>query len=150
MANEEYLFVVLGCFGRRDDTFVSCGAVENRILLVNSSLEYYNEIMDYLENVRLFDRPMFDANAIRHFIYYIQEKFPQGYRPMWEVKQFRLFEKFIIDHKMCGTYIKLLVTDTLEDSNIELESKSVYIRSEEKTEKPQNNPNLKLIRGRRT
>ena len=73
----DVIFLVLGCFGRRDNKFVSCAGVENRILKVTTALEHYNEAMDYFDSCRLFDRPMFEMQAIRHFIFNMQDRFDQ-------------------------------------------------------------------------
>lgn len=110
MTTEE-LHIALGCFGRRDDDFISCAGLENRILKTDQNLFNYNELMDYLDSCRLFDRPLFDLNACRHFIFYIRDKFDQPLRRIWSEKRFELYQKFIIDHRHCGIYIKLILVN---------------------------------------
>lgn len=100
-------YVLLGCFGLTIDGFTSCAGVENVILKVNTSLPDYNEMMDYFEQCRLFDRPMFDLNAVRHFIFNLQDRYNLITRPLWSAKKFELYQKFVIDHRHCGVYIKL-------------------------------------------
>src|SRR3990167_20378 len=99
--------VVLGCFGLRIDDFVSCSAAENIILNVDTSLTNYNEMMDYFDQCRLFDRPMFDLNAIRHFVFNMQDRYDQVTKPLWSAKKFELYQKFIIEHRHCGLFIRL-------------------------------------------
>lgn len=100
-------YVLLGCFGLTIDGFTSCSGIENVILKVNTSLPDYNEMMDYFEQCRLFDRPMFDLNAVRHFIFNLQDRYNLVTRPLWSAKKFELYQKFVIDHRHCGVYIKL-------------------------------------------
>lgn len=100
-------YVVLGCFGLRIDDFVDCPGVENIILKVNTSLVDYNEMMDYFDQCRLFDRPMFDFNAVRHFVFNLQNRYDQATKPLWTAKKFELYQRFVIDHRHCGPYIKL-------------------------------------------
>ncbi len=109
--SSDNLYVVLGCFGRSDDDFVSCAGIENRILLVDSSLYRYDDIMDYLDQCRLFDRVLLDYNAVRHFIFNLGEKFDQPTRRLWSEKKFELYQKFAIDHKHCGLFVKLIIND---------------------------------------
>ncbi len=148
MPHADELYLTLGCFGRRDDDFVSCRGVENRILRLDESLENYGEMMDYFESVRLFDKPMFDQNAIRHFIYNMQERFDQRLKRLWSEKYYNLLERFIISHKSCGTYVKLILVNAAFDDIPEAEPEKVLIKGspEIDTKKP---IELKVIRGRR-
>lgn len=100
-------YVLLGCFGLTVDEFTCCSSTENVILKVNTSLPDYNEMMNYFDQCRLFDRPLFDLNAVRHFIFNIQDRYNLVTRPLWSAKKFELYQKFVIDHKSCGVYIKL-------------------------------------------
>lgn len=109
-------YVLLGCFGLITDEFTCCAGVENIILKVNTSLPDYNEMMNYFDQCRLFDRPMFDLNAVRHFIFNIQDRYNLITRPIWSPKKFELYQKFVIDHRHCGVYVKL----SLENSNLKL------------------------------
>lgn len=142
MKNEE-LHLVLGCFGRRDDDFINCLGIENKILLLTPILFKYSDLMDYLDGCRLFDRPMFDVNAIRHVIFNLRDKFDQPTSRLWSEKKFNLYQKFLIDHRHCGLYIKLvLVIPELEESPPkDLEKITIVGTSEE-------NRNLRLIKGR--
>lgn len=103
----ESINIVLGCFGRIDDGFVSCSRVENIILTVDNSLYRYNDIMDYLDVYRLFDRMLLEYNGIRHFIFNMRDKFDQIDKRIWSEKQFNLYQKFVIDHKSCGLFVRL-------------------------------------------
>ena len=101
------LYLVLGCFGRSDDGFVSCAGIENRILCISPSLHHYEEIMDYMDTCLLFDRMLLDYNAIRHFIFNMYDRFDQPTCRLWSEKQFQLYQKFVIDHKSCGLFVRL-------------------------------------------
>jgi hypothetical protein len=103
--------IVLGCFGRADDGFVSCGSIENVILEVGPSLHCYSDVMEYLDGCQLFDRPVLDYNAVRHFIFNMQSRFDQVVKKLWTEKQFTLYQKFVIDHKDCGVFIRLELSD---------------------------------------
>lgn len=106
MSNEYDFYIILGCFGLRIEDFVCCASVENIILKVDTSLPNYNEMMDYYDQCRLFDRPMFDANAIRHVIFNMQDRYHQVIKPLWSVKKFELYQKFLIDHRHCGLFLR--------------------------------------------
>jgi len=151
----EKLFLVLGCFGRQDSvnsadllTFVSCPSVENRILKIDESLDFYNEIMDYFESVRLFDRPMFDLNATRHLLHNMQDRYDQKFKRLWSEQQYNLFERFILGHKICGTYIKLIIVSSEYDKKPELPPEKIIVKGTGIIEKNVP-PQLTLIRGKR-
>ena len=101
------LLVVLSCFGRTDDGFVSCSGCRNVILRLVPSDHHYDEIMDYLDSLQLFDRAILDTNAIRHFIFNMQDRFILPGRKLWSEKMFYLYQKFVIDHKDCGLRLQL-------------------------------------------
>lgn len=107
----EACYLTLGCFGRKDDGFVSCPGVENRILKIDDSLVYVDEIMDYFDSVRLFDRHMLDLNSIRHLLHNLQDRFDQKVKRLWTEKQYGLYERFVVSHKPCGLYVKLILVD---------------------------------------
>ena len=143
----EELYIILGCFGRRDDNFISCGGVENRILKIEESLFNYNDLMTYLDTCRLFDRPLFDINTIRNFVFYVRDKFDQPMKRLWSEKRFELYQKFIIDHRHCGLYLKLILVNS-EIIIPEDEPKGILIPGE-KTIETMPNHTLKVIRGRK-
>lgn len=128
--NEIYLN--LGCFGRQEDDFISCSGIDNCILSINEKLYNYKEIMDYLDSYNLFDKQLFDNNAIKHFIYNMQNKFDYVGRPLWLPSKFSLYERFIYEHKMCGTYIKL----SLDKKDNVFEHKPVLILPKKEPEDP--------------
>lgn len=105
MADE--LFLILGCWGRVESDFVSCKAIENSILKIDDHLEFYNEMMNYLDNCRLFDRPTFDLNSVRNIISYLQDKFVETTKQLWKPNKYSIIHKFINDHRHCGVYLKL-------------------------------------------
>lgn len=69
----------------------------------------------YLESLRLFDKPLFDINAIRHMLFNMQDKYDQKIKRLWTEQQFQLYEKFMLTHKMCGIYVKLVVNSSKEE-----------------------------------
>lgn len=111
MATSEF-YIVLGCFGRTDDGFVSCSGICNSILHVSINNPHFSDIMDYLDNLQLFDRALLDYNAIRHFIHNMQDRFTYPTQKLWSEKMFRLYQKFAIDHKNCGLFIDLEIPDS--------------------------------------
>jgi hypothetical protein len=151
----DVIHLILGCFGRKDHNFISCAGIENRILCVSASLEHYNEMMNYFDTCRLFDKPMFEMQAIRHFIFNLRDRFDQvvvGKR-LWSESEFELYQKFIIDHRLCGLYIKLVLVDSEFDlEREEPEAKKVFIKADKifsKDPSEFSKENLHLIRGRR-
>jgi len=106
--SEESVFLVLGCFGRKEDNFELCPGVENRILKLDDSLVYIDEIWDYLEAVKLLDKPVINLNAIRNIVFRMQDKYDQKIRKLWSEKEFHMIERFINMHKQCGLYMKLV------------------------------------------
>ena len=141
--------MVLGCFGRNDDGFVSCPGVENRILKLDDSLVYLDEIMDYLDSVRLFDKHMLDVNAIRHLIYNLQDRYDQKVKRLWTEKQHHLYEKFVIGHKPCGVYAKLvLVSDEISVPK-PTAPKRVFVKGTPEPLQFEKQPVLKVVRTRR-
>lgn len=156
---KEELYLVLGCFGNITDNFISCPSCENKILNLNSKLENYNGILDYLDTCNLFDKPSFNYNAIRHIIFNMQENFDQiaSGRRLWTEKQTQLYHKFLVEHRNCGLYLKLdlqnieIKKQEEEKEEPKIIEKSVKIVSASNTKNLVAAPkvNLKLIRGKR-
>lgn len=146
------LYLILGCFGRNDDGFVSCASCENKILKVDVRLDKYKEIMDYLETCRLFDRPIFEYSTIAHFIKNMQDRYDQiavG-RRLWSEKQYNLYLKFIAEHRLCGIYVKLALLDQNAAEKSIPEEKGVAIKAQRSEElKIIPKINLKLLRSKR-
>lgn len=138
MEEIEKVYLVLGCFGHKQDDFVMCPSTENRILKVDESLYGFDEIWAYLESVRLLDRPMLDINAIRHLVHNLQQNHYQNTKKIWTESKFNLIERFIINHKSCGLYAKLIVT--MDEPNHcgpkKQEEERVFIKGIEKKEYP--------------
>jgi len=103
------LLVILSCFGRTDDDFVSCSGCNNVIFRFDSSHHFYDEMMEYLDSLQLFDKPLLDINAVRHFIFNMQDRFILPGRKLWSEKMFYLYQKFAIDHKDCGLRLQLKI-----------------------------------------
>lgn len=105
------LHIVLGCFGRCDDGFVSCPGIENVILKIDPSMSNYKEMMDYFDGLQLFDRQIMDYNAVRHFINNMQKRFDLPMKKLWSEKMYLLYQKFVISNKDCGVYIALKLAE---------------------------------------
>jgi len=131
----EELYLVLGCFGRADNDFVSCSSCENRILHVHPGIENYQGIMDFLDSRQLFDKPSFDYNAIRNILQNMQGQFDQisFSRPLWLESQVQLFQKFLLEHRQCGLYLKLQLTDKPKEQQIPDKSIKITALSKLKT-----------------
>jgi len=154
------LYLLLGCFGRKESfndkseiiDFVSCASCENRILTLNTSkVNNYNAIMDYFDSCRLFDKPIFEYSAIVHFIRNVRDKFDQIVtdKPIWSETQYNLYQKFLVEHRFCGLYVKLIFTDPYENKVAKVEEKGIIIKGKENQPVYMPKFNLKLIRGKR-
>ena len=105
----ESAYLVLGCFGRVENEFVLCSAVENRILRLDDTLNNFHDLANYLDKVNLFERPMLDNNSIRHVLYNLQDRFDQKTRRLWTDHHYNLMERFMQTHKPCGFYLKTII-----------------------------------------
>ena len=105
--SKDKLNIILSCFGRADDKFVSCSGCSNTILYLSPSDPFYDEMMDYFDTLQLFDKPLFNINAIRHVIFNMQDRFAFSTHALWSEKMFHLYQKFVIDHKDCGLRLHL-------------------------------------------
>lgn len=103
--------LILGCFGRNDDGFIGCNSVENTIFVLDPSYPFYHDMMDFFDQNRLFDRSLLDYNAVRHLFFNVQDRFGYVNKNIWTEKQFRLIEKFSIQHQDCGLYLKLKLNE---------------------------------------
>lgn len=93
---------------------------------MHPGLDNYNGIMDYFNNCELFDKTALDFNAIRNILQNMQNKFDQvvSSRHLWSEQKIQLFQKFMLEHKSCGLYLKLLLT---QEEPKQLEEKQVKI-----------------------
>jgi len=149
IVGEENAYLVLGCYGRVDDGFVLCPSTENRILKLDDTLNDFENLMDYVEALQLFDRPMLDYNAIKHLVYNLQDRFDQKVRRLWTEKQYHALERFIQMHRPCGLYAKLIVVLADQDIPPEKEQSSYIIKGLPSSNRPDMTPELRLVRGRR-
>ena len=123
MAKNQEIFLILGCFGLNENDFISCLACENNILKINSSSEYYPEMMDCLDKYKLFDNPMLDSNGIRNFLSIFRDNFNRIDQILWSENKVKSIYKFINNHKECGLYLKL----SFENKKIVIEEKPITI-----------------------
>ena len=99
--------IVLGCFGCQDDDFLICPGIENVIYKFNSEHQLYSEISNYLDKCKLYDRALLDYTSIRNFLVRFKESFNQPTKPTWLEKKYENYQKFVINHRQCGLYLKL-------------------------------------------
>lgn len=146
---EKDLFLILGCFGFTDGSFVNCSSVENKILKIDPTLEKYGEIVNYLDNCRLFDRPLFDFNSVKNVIQNIHVKYDQVASPkrMWQQRDVDNFEKFIMTHRRCGLYLKLALVSKSGIINNKPEENSIFIEGKAKEHESLKKVKLTLLRG---
>jgi hypothetical protein len=98
--------IVLGCWGREDNNFISCSSVKNCILDITKNTTRNIDIADYLDkNFSLFDKPLY--TNVHTVLWNLQEKFSELGNPVFQEKYFRQMEDFCITHKKCGVYLKL-------------------------------------------
>jgi hypothetical protein len=148
----EDFHLILGCFGLTIDNFTCCCGIENIILKGNPSIHNYNEMVDYFDRLKLFNQPIFDLNAIRHIIFNIQDRFTLITKPIWSVKSFELYQKFVIDHKRCGLLLKTQIPLIVENPKvkvIEPVEQKVVFAAVNKVVKEDLKKKQCLIRGRR-
>lgn len=111
MPTESKLYLILGCWGRVDGDFTTCGSVANPILKIDETLEGYQDLTKYLQGLSLFEQKITNYNAVRNILFGLKNNFPQGYYNLWNDKKFRLIENFTITHKFCGIYLDLDFVD---------------------------------------
>lgn len=146
---EESAYLVLGCYGRTENGFVLCPGTQNRILQINDSLVNVDGVLDYLDAVKLFDRPMLDQNAIRHLIYNLQDRFDQKFKRLWTDHEYHLIERFMQMHKPCGMYSQLiLVPSELDNEDVEQEEVS-FVRGTPESNRTERKANLGSVRTRK-
>lgn len=104
------MYLTLGCYGRTENGFILCSSVNNNILKLDDTLVDIDGIFNYLEAVKLFDRPLLDQNAIRHLIYNLQNRFDQKIKRLWNDHEYNLLERFLNMHKPCGVYSQLILS----------------------------------------
>ena len=145
---QENAYLVLGCYGRSENGFVLCPSASNRVLKLDDSLVNVEGVTDYLDAVKLFDRPMLDQNAIRHLVYNLQDRFDQKFKRLWTDHEYHLLERFIQMHKPCGLYTQLILVPYTEDQEPEVEEMS-FVRGTPPIDRPERKINLTSVRGRK-
>jgi hypothetical protein len=151
--NQENAYLTMGCYGRSENGFILCNSVQNRILKLDDSLVNIDGVMDYLDAVKLFDRPMLDQNAIRHLVYNLQDRFDQKFKRLWTDHEYHLIERFMQMHKPCGVYAQIILTyddlsDDIDDNQISF-VRGVPEKSERKESQNVRKINMSSIRGRK-
>lgn len=98
--------LILGCWGRNEDGFITCNAVSNKILDLTKETPRNADISNYLDShLKLFDKPLY--SNVHTAIWNIQEKFSLLEKPVFNEKLFRKMEEFCIVHAKCGVFLRL-------------------------------------------
>jgi hypothetical protein len=145
----ENAYLTLGCYGRTENEFVLCPSINNRILKIDDTLININEIMDYFDSIKLFDRPLLDNNSINHLIYNLQDRFDQRIKRLWTDHQYNLIERFMHMHKPCGLYAQLILVEEDLIENSPKEDIQISFVSSFNTEKKERKSNIAAIRTRK-
>jgi hypothetical protein len=145
---QENAYLVLGCYGRTENGFVLCPSAQNRILKLDDALVNVDGITDYMDAVRLFDRPMLDQNAIRHLVYNLQDRFDQKFKRLWTDHEYNLLERFMHMHKQCGMYAQLIMVEEGPLDDQETEEMS-FVRGTPEVESKERKVSLASVRGRK-
>lgn len=120
----EKLFIILGCLGLKDNNIVMCKSVENCIWQMNS-FKHYDQMVDFFDKYGLFDSPLFDYNAIRSLIFKFHRQFSDIASPIWTDNEFNTLEKFVAKHKDCRLYLRLSLSNKIDNKIVDRE---FYIR----------------------
>ena len=121
---------MMGCFGNIDESFVTCTGIENSILKISSSLPNYEEILDYLDKCSLYDSPVTNYNAIKNILLNINNKYLYANKKIWSEKEFYKYRKFVSDHKECGLYLRLILSDLpFIDNTNQMKEKRILIKN---------------------
>ena len=100
------LFLILGCWGREEDGFISCSGISNKILELTQQTERNRMIIDFLDDTyRLFDKPLY--SNVHTALFGIQDKFSSTGFPVFSKVEFHRIEAFCQMHAKCGLYLKL-------------------------------------------
>ena len=146
---QESAYLVLGCYGRSENGFVLCPSTQNRILKLDDSLVNVDGVTDYLDAVRLFDRPMLEQNAIRNLVYNLQDRFDQKFKRLWTDHEYHLLERFIQMHKPCGIYAQLILVPGELDEKLPAEDEMSFVKGIPEIKKPERKLSLASVRGRK-
>ena len=92
---------------------------------------------------------MLDINAIRHLIHNLQDRYDQKIKRLWTEKQYALYERFIISHKPCGLYTKLILVTDEQEIPKPVTPKQVFIKGIPEPTIFEKSPVLKMVRSRR-
>jgi hypothetical protein len=146
---QESAYLVLGCYGRSENGFVLCPSTQNRILKLDDSLVNVDGVTDYLDAVKLFDRPLLDQNAIRHLVYNLQDKFDQKFKRLWTDHEYHLLERFIQMHKPCGMFAQLILVPAQDEDDAPQGEVVAFVKGTPEFDKPERKVNLASVRGRK-
>jgi hypothetical protein len=145
---EENAYLVLGCYGRTENGFILCPSTENRILKLDDALVDVDGITNYLDVVKLFDRPLLDQNSIRHLVYNLQDRFNQKFKKLWTDHEYHLLERFMHMHKDCGLYSQIILVPSDFETKKPMEDQVSFVLGIPEL-KNNKTPSLKAVRGRK-
>jgi len=127
MSLNHKIHIIMGCYGYKDDDFTFCKGVDNSIFSFDNDHILYQEIMNYLDNCKLFDKPLYDYNAVRNFLSRFRQKFESPLAPVWIERKYNAYQKFAIDHKSCGLVLRLSLQKNEQPNNLEQKSSASNI-----------------------
>lgn len=97
------VILTLGCEGYINQTFIFCKSVENIIIDISTikHTQNYTKTIEYLDHIKLFEKPCINTNVISSGMYKIYEF---GY--ITEI-QYKLICDFIKQHLRCSLILQL-------------------------------------------
>lgn len=119
------IHIIMGCYGYKDDDFTFCSGIENSIFVFSKDHILFQEIMNYLDNCKMFDKPLYDYNAIRNFLSRFRQKFESPLAPVWIERKYNAYQKFAIDHKNCGLVLRLSIQKPEVNNDSEKNSSNI-------------------------
>lgn len=100
------LYLLLGCWGREEENFISCSGISNKILDLTKQSKRNLSIIDYLDSIyKLLDKPLY--TNVHTAIFNIQDKFSVKGSPVFGKMEFHRIEGFCQMHNKCGLYLRL-------------------------------------------
>jgi len=97
--------LILGCWGEITDGFTMCPGTSNIILDLSSKSKRVLEVIDYLDGIGLFDK--YISENVHTIIWNIQNNFSDVNHKIFNPKLFQKIERFCINHKKCGLFLRL-------------------------------------------
>lgn len=101
-------YLVLGCLGNKQDSFVHCLGLENPVLFYSSNLPNKDVILQELKTYSILKHPVTDFNAIRSCL---SRLYAHLYPETWTEVFYTRLQNFVKFHHDCSPYLRLTATD---------------------------------------